>query len=293
VRASTIVMIGFAVLFGLLAVFLAQTWLNSQAESRLRSLEAQQQPLPMQTIVVAAKPLRYGNELTTQALQEIPWSETALPAGAFAKISDVLSGGKRVVLAPIEANEPILSVKITGPGQRATLSALLHEGMKAVTIRVNDVDGVAGFVLPGDRVDVALTRLDGKGGATTDVVLQNAQVLAIDQSADERAQAPAVAKTVTLEVDTVAAQKLGLAASLGSLSLMLRKAGETGAGKTARISLGDLFNEIVPAVGRKSTTVVTVKRGTQNGTQKEDYSVPVEGQGKRALAASAAGAASQ
>jgi pilus assembly protein CpaB len=290
VRASTIVMIGFAVLFGLLAVFLAQTWLNSQAESRARSLEAQQRTVPTQTIVVAAKPLRYGNELTAQALQEIPWSEAALPAGAFAKISEVLSGGKRVVLAAIEANEPILSVKITGPGQRATLSALLHEGMKAVTIRVNDVDGVAGFVLPGDRVDVTLTRLDGKGGATTDVVLQNAQVLAIDQSADERAQAPAVAKTVTLEVDTVAAQKLGLAASLGSLSLMLRKAGETDADKTKRISLSDLFSDIVAGAGRKSTTTITVKRGTQNGTQKEDYSVPIESQGKRALAVSAEGA---
>jgi pilus assembly protein CpaB len=90
--------------------------------------------------------------------------------------------------------------------------------MKAVTIRVNDVEGVAGFVLPGDRVDIALTRLDGKDNATTDVVLQNAQVLAIDQVADERVAAPSVAKSVTLEDDAVAGQKLALAASLGSLS---------------------------------------------------------------------------
>ena len=83
--------------------------------------------------------------------------------------------------------------------------------MKAVTIRVSDVEGVAGFVQPGDRVDIALTRLDGKGGATTDAVLQNATVLAIDQLADERAANVAVAKSVTLEVDTVAAQKLDLA----------------------------------------------------------------------------------
>ena len=189
VRSSTLVMIGFAVLFGLLAVFVAQSWLNSQADARLKSLEAQQKhpAVATQTIVVASKPLRFGIELSAQVLHEIPWAEDALPAGAFAKIGDVLTGGKRVVLAAIEANEPILAVKITGPGQRATLSALLHEGMKAVTIRVSDVEGVAGFVLPGDRVDVALTRLDGKGGATTDVVLQNATVLAIDQIADERA----------------------------------------------------------------------------------------------------------
>jgi pilus assembly protein CpaB len=274
-------MIGFAVLFGLLAVFVAQAWLNSQTDARMRSLAAQQHPQAMQTIVVASKPLRFGNELSAQVLHEIPWSQDALPAGAFAKIGDVLSSGKRVVLSAIEVNEPILSVKITGPGQRATLSAMLHDGMKAVTIRVNDVDGVAGFVLPGDRVDIALTRLDGKGGATTDVVLQNAQVLAIDQDADERVAAPSVAKSVTLEVDTVAAQKLGLAASLGSLSLMLRKAGETTSAKSLRVSLKDLFDEVVTDVGsaHSSTTVISVKRG---GAQKEDYSVPVEGKDRRA-----------
>jgi pilus assembly protein CpaB len=251
-------MIGFAVLFGLLAVFLAQSWLTSAADARMKSLEAQKRPLATQTIVVASKPLRFGNELSAQLLHEIPWSQDSLPAGAFGKISDLLAGGKRVVLAAVEVNEPILSVKITGPGQRATLSAVLHDGMKAVTIRVNDVEGVAGFVLPGDRVDIALTRLDGKGGATTDVVLQNAQVLAIDQ---------------------VAAQKLGLAASLGSLSLLLRKAGETTSPKSLRVSLKDLFSEVVGDIGAaRSTTVITVKRGTA----KEDYSVPIESKERRA-----------
>ena len=89
-----------------------------------------------------------------RTLREIAWPEDALPAGAFAKIADVLTGGKRVVLTAIEPNEPMLASKITGPGQRATLSAMLRDGLKAVTVRVNDVEGVGGFVLPGDRVDV-------------------------------------------------------------------------------------------------------------------------------------------
>jgi pilus assembly protein CpaB len=282
-------MIGFAVLFGLLAVFVAQSWLTSAADARMKSLEAQKHPMATQTIVVAGKPLRYGNELNASVLREIPWPEDSLPSGAFSKINDVLTGGKRVVLAAIEVNEPILSVKITGPGQRATLSAMLHEGMKAVTIRVSDVEGVAGFVLPGDRVDIALTRLDGKGGATTDVVLQNATVLAIDQVADERVANPSVAKSVTLEVDTVAAQKLDLAASLGSLSLLLRKAGETSSPKSLRVSLKDLFNEVVTDVGATShsSTVITIKRGTA----KEDYSVPIEAEERRASAGSEPGQA--
>jgi pilus assembly protein CpaB len=280
-------MIGFAVLFGLLAVFVAQSWLTSAADARLKSLEAQQkQPAATQTIVVASKPLRYGNELGAAMLREIPWSQDSLPAGAFTKISDVLTGGKRVVLSAIEVNEPVLSVKITGPGQRATLSSILHDGMKAVTIRVSDVEGVAGFVLPGDRVDIALTRLDGKGGATTDVVLQNATVLAVDQVADERVAAPSVAKSVTVEVDTVAAQKLDLAASLGSLSLLLRKAGETTSPKSLRVSLKDLFNDVVSELGAThSSTVITIKRGTS----KEDYSVPVESKERRANAGSEQG----
>ena len=281
-------MIGFAVLFGLLAVFVAQSWLTSAADARMKSLEAQKKPLATQTIVVASKPLRYGNELSAPMLHEIPWSQDSLPAGAFNKISDVLSGGKRIVLAAIEVNEPILSVKITGPGQRATLSSVLHDGMKAVTIRVSDVEGVAGFVLPGDRVDIALTRLDGKGGATTDVVLQNATVLAIDQVADERTAAATVAKSVTLEVDTVAAQKLDLAASLGSLSLLLRKAGETTSPKSLRVSLKDLFNEVVGDVSAShSTTIISVKRGAV----KEDITVPIEAKERRASTGSEQGQA--
>jgi pilus assembly protein CpaB len=281
VRSSTLVMIGFAALFGLLAVFVAQSWLTSAADARLKSLEAQQRnpTTAMQTIVVAGKPLRYGNELAAPLLREIPWSKDALPAGAFAKIGDVLAGGKRVVLSAIEVNEPVLAVKITGPGQRATLSAMLHEGMKAVTIRVSDVEGVAGFVLPGDRVDIALTRLDGKGGATTDVVLQNATVLAIDQVADERASNPSVAKSVTVEVDTTAAQKLDLAASLGNLSLLLRKAGETSSEKSLHVSLKDLFSDVVADLGGvRSSKVITVKRGAA----KEDYSVPIESKERQA-----------
>src|SRR3954468_9793386 len=278
-------MIGFAVLFGLLAVFIAQSWLNSQAELRMKSLEAQKKPVETQTVVVASKSLRFGNELTSTSLKEIPWPEGAVPAGAFAKIADVLSGSsRRVVLTPIEANETILSSKITGPGQRATLSATLQDGMKAVTIRVNDVEGVAGFVLPGDRVDVALTRQMDKGAATTDVVLQNTRVLAIDQTADERNDKPSVVKAVTLEVDIASAQKIALAASVGTLSLMLRKAGEVVAETTRRISLGDLVNGVAATPDTRFATI-----SVQRATKKEDYSVPTEDGGGIAIATTGRG----
>jgi pilus assembly protein CpaB len=206
-------------------------------------------------------------------LQEVPWPSDALPSGAFTKISDVMSGGRRVVLAAIEANEPVLALKITGPGQRATLSALVKPGMKAVTIRVNDVEGVGGFVLPGDHVDIVLTRQLEKGSATTQVVLQNTRVLAVDQIADDRAAKAAVAKSVTLEVDIVDAQKLWLASSVGSLSLLLRKAGETAEARTRKVTLSDLGTNEPVGTDKAATTTVVVTRASA----KQEYTVPAEG----------------
>jgi pilus assembly protein CpaB len=185
-----------------------------------------------------------------------------------------------VVLTPIEPNEPVLALKVTGPGQRATLSALVGDGMKAVTVRVTDVEGVGGFVLPGDRVDVVMTRQVDKGNATTEVVLQNARVLAVDQSADTRSAKPAVAKAVTLEVDTVGAQKVWLAASVGTLSLLLRKAGETASERTRRVTLDDLSTLEPPRPAVRDTSVTTVS--VTRASSRQVYSVPIEGEPRRA-----------
>jgi len=271
VRASTFVMIGFAVVFGLLAVFIANVWLNNQANQRAKTIESTAKPAVTKTIVVAKQALRFGTELNASQLEEVPWPADAMPAGAFAKVTDILSQGRRVVLAAIEPNEPVLTLKITGPGQRATLSALVKPGMKAVTIRVNDVEGVGGFVLPGDRVDVVLTRQMDKSQASTEVVLQNTRVLAVDQSADERAAKAAVAKSVTLEVTTIEAQKVWLASSVGSLSLLLRKAGETVETQTRKITLNDLGSNDAPADKGGTTTVVVTR-----ASAKQNYTVPVE-----------------
>ena len=280
-RTINIVMIVFFVLFVLIAVFVAQSWLSSQAEQRMRSLEANKKPVSTSTIVVAAKPLRFGNELNASQLREAPWPEASLPNGSFSKIADVLAGGKRVALTAIEPNEPVLSSKITGPGQRATLSAMLRDGLKAATVRVNDIDGVGGFVLPGDHVDVSLTRQVDKANASTEVVLQNVRVLAIDQLADERLDKPSVVKAVTLEVDVVGAQKLSLAASIGSLSLMLRKAGEANNQYTRKITLSDLGAPSTPTATPTGPVGVTTV-GVRRASTREEYSVPVEGTDLRA-----------
>jgi len=267
-------MVGIAVVFGLLAVFVAQGWLNYQAELSRRVVAPNEKPVATRTIVIPAGPLRFGTHVNADNLREVVWPDAALPAGTFGSIAEVVSGGKRIVLASIEKNEPLLRTKITGPGQKATLSAVIQDGMRAVTVRVNDVEGVGGFVLPGDHVDLLLTRQNERTNGTNDVVIQNARVLAVDQLADDAADRPTVAKAVTLEVDTVAAQKIALAATLGNLSLMLRRAGEQVMDATRRVTTSDLSQTetIQRAPDAKRFAKVSVTRGTT----KQEYNVASE-----------------
>ncbi|RUW95486.1 MAG: Flp pilus assembly protein CpaB [Mesorhizobium sp.] len=250
-RANTLIMIVLAGVFGVLAVVLANIWLASQ-----RNAMARTDDVPHDTVVVAAVPLKFGDTLTDDKLREIAWPAGAVPAGAFKTTKEMLSGeGVKQALQAIGTNEPVLATKITGPGQRATLSAVLGEGMKAVSIRVNDVLGVAGFVFPGDRVDILLTRTvrgdDGADKSFVDVLLQSMKVLAIDQVADVSKDSPTVVKSVTLEVSTKDAQKLTLAAGAGQLSLALRQAAASKGEATERVTLSDLTGEMPEDVAKR------------------------------------------
>jgi pilus assembly protein CpaB len=274
VRKNTIVMVGIAVVFGLLAVFVAQGWLNYQAELSRKVAAPKAKAVATRTIVIAAGPLRFGTHVVADNLREVTWPDEALPAGTFGSIAEVMSGGKRIVLASIEKNEPILRSKITGPGQKATLSAVIQDGMRAVTVRVNDVEGVGGFILPGDHVDVLLTRQQERTNGMNDVVIQNARVLAVDQLADDAADRPTVVKAVTVEVDTTGAQKIALAASLGNLSLMLRRAGEQVMDATRRITTSDLTETEV--IQRAPEAKRFAKVSVTRGTTKQEYNVAAE-----------------
>jgi pilus assembly protein CpaB len=244
-------MIVLAGVFGVLAVVLANIWLASQ-----RNAMARTDDVPRDTVVVAAVPLKFGDMLTDDKLREVAWPAGAVPAGAFKTTKEALAGeGTKQALQAIGTNEPVLATKITGPGQRATLSAVLGEGMKAVSIRVNDVLGVAGFVFPGDRVDVLLTRTardsDGADKSFVDVLLQSMKVLAVDQVADESKDSPTVVKSVTLEASTKDAQKLTLAAGAGQLSLALRQAAASKGETTERVTLSDLTGETPDDVAKR------------------------------------------
>jgi pilus assembly protein CpaB len=234
-RRGNLIVLLFAVFMGGIAAILARNWIAAQTNV---------QAAPIGTIVVAAAPLTFGTVLSRDNLREISWPAGRLPDGAFPTKDELLKDGRRALLGPVAREEPILKTKVTGPDQRASLSALLDEGKRAVTVRVDDVRGVAGFVLPGDRVDVVLIRSVPKSNSAaeniSDVLLQHVKVLAVDQLVNERQETPTVAKNVTLELATDQAQKVLLAANIGKLSLILRQAGENHPASVRRITESDL-----------------------------------------------------
>jgi pilus assembly protein CpaB len=230
------------------------------------------------TVVVAKDRMTFGNTVRKEQLRLVKWPGDAVPEGAFSSIEAVVgTEEERVVLRAIEVNEPVLQNKLSGFGGKASLAAILSPEMRAVTIRVNDVAGVAGFVLPGDRVDILLTR-DPTGGAggnvannlITDVLLQNVKVLGIDQDANEDKEKPSVAKAVTLEVSPQQAQKLALASQIGSLSLMLRNLADADAEQVKTVSTRDLSvgeaNDppAVAEVPKKKTPVKVVAKAKED-----------------------------
>jgi pilus assembly protein CpaB len=235
VRTNHVVILVLAIAMGGIAALWTRYWLVTH--SRMSADAA-----PIGSIVVAAKPLAFGVAVTADNISEIPWAAAALPEGAFATKDDLLKDGRRVVLSPLEPNEPVLRSKTTGPGQRASLSSLLQEGKRAVTVRVDDVRGVAGFILPGDFVDVVLIAEDSAARREnySEILLQNLKVLAVDQLASERQEAPTVPKAVTLEVTPEQAQKILLATNIGRLSLTLRRLTDINLAAGRRVTEKDL-----------------------------------------------------
>ena len=232
-RTSTVIILAVAISMGGSAAYLTRSWLKDQTSAAVQ---------PAGTIVVAAKSLAYGTAMTADNVVEIPWFSNTLPEGAFAVKDDLLNGGRRVVLSPLTRGEAVLRSKITGPGQRASLASLLDEGKRAVTVSVDDVRGVAGFVLPGDFVDIVIIADDGspKRESYSDILLEHVKVLAIDQVASEGEGQPTVAKAVTVEVTKEQAQKILLATSIGKLSLILARPVESKPDPNRRVSENDI-----------------------------------------------------
>jgi pilus assembly protein CpaB len=254
-RLNTIITLGASAAFGLLAVFLARGWINSAVKKELgqTSSETVQQvkTIPTTPILVADIELAFGDVLTPDSVRFVEYPKDSVPDGAFTNLDALLGEqGERVVLSTLTLNEPILGHKISGPNGKASLSARIRPGYRAVAVRVDDVSGVAGFVVPGDIVDVIYTREpesaankrsnSSASNYVSDIILQNISVLGVDQNQSNKTAEANVARTVTLEVKNEDGQALNLAMEYGTLSLSLRGVGEIQPEKSQRVRLSDL-----------------------------------------------------
>jgi pilus assembly protein CpaB len=289
-KVRPLIVLALALFLALVAVYFARSWLLGQTSREVATVEQAQ----VVKVVAAATSLKFGDRLAKENLRFIDWPAGSVPDGTFRTMDDLLGPQPRVALQAIQPNELILTTKITGPGQRASLSAVITSGMRAMTIRVNDVLGVAGFVLPGDRVDMMLTREIVKDQPITDVLLQNVKVLGIDQQSDQEENKPSVVKAVTIEVTPEQAQKITLAATVGTLSLALRDVSNVELARVKPVSLKDLgiteaIGTVDPKPGETKLQKPIVKIvpkakgdslpsiGITRGTARQEYKVNPEG----------------
>ncbi|MGX7927858.1 Flp pilus assembly protein CpaB [Tsuneonella sp. HG094] len=219
-QQRNLILLGLAIVIGLVAVILANSYFTGVEERQ--AAEAEQQKLVR--IVVATQPMEFGSPLTEQNIKLQNFPAQSVPEGAFTSIPEALKDN-RVALRPIVTGEPVLRSKVSGTDGRATLAALLPEGFRAISFPVNNVSG---FVLPGTTVDILLLRqIEGDGAddqdQRADTILENVQVLAIDQLANDKEGKPKVSRTVTFALTPTDASRLAIANRMGALQLTLRK----------------------------------------------------------------------
>lgn len=261
---------GFVLLVGLglagFAVHMARGYIGAYETALQNERAASANKVATTQVFVAARPIRYGEPLAKEDVRLIPWPTNAIPEGAFEDAAALFPEGEdpRAVLRAMEAGEPILAVKVTGPGQDAGVSSRLSAGMRAFAIKVDVTSGVSGFLRPGDRVDVYWTGRSGDGDVTK-LIQTGVRIVAIDQSADEDRNAPSVARTVTVEADPQQIARLAQAQSTGRLSLALMGATDDGTAEAVQVDqrglLGIRQEERVVEVAPPEVCSVRTRRG--------------------------------
>jgi pilus assembly protein CpaB len=244
---------------GILAAMAANNWLQG------RMVTTVQADVSTVAVVAAAMQIPYGTKVTARHIKILQLPEGAAPPNAFDSLETVEG---QVARARIEVGEILIASRFVEHNQGSTLSALVAENMRAVTLRVNDIVGVAGFLLPGNRVDVISIR-GGKKGATSEVVLSNVKVLAVDQTTATERNDPVIVRAVTLELSPAKALILVTAEAKGAIQLTLRN------------PLDTVVAQVVPEVkpvpkkvvtyrprARSSSTTIQIIRGLKETKEK-------------------------
>ncbi|CAB3668743.1 Flp pilus assembly protein CpaB [Trinickia soli] len=249
-NSRALIMLGMAMIAGLAAVVFASRWLIHTSSSALTP------------VAVARDDINLGQPLNVNMIRIVNWPTGSVPPGSF---TDVKTLDGRVLRTSLARGEPVLESKLAPIGTKGGLSAVIDKGDRAITVRVNDVVGVAGFALPGNYVDVIVnTQEPGKGDqqSISKIVLEKILVLAVAQQVSRDDTQPKVVNAVTLQVSPDQAEKLDLARSVGTLSLVLRnqvdkdQLATKGATKQTLLGLAAAASAPVPAAAPVKTTRV-------------------------------------
>lgn len=208
-RTQIVMLLLLSIAFGLGAVMIAKQWLDSQTQPTVKLEEVERHPVLVAAMEIEPGVIIEEKHLKTR-LMEVDWIEETTLTESSQAVGKVASNS-------IYEGELVNPNRIAVLGEGVTLAAMIPEDKRALTIRVNDVIGVAGFLLPGNKVDVLNTR-----GSSTQTVLKNIKVLAVDQTARTKDNKPVIVRAVTLEVSPKEAEKLLTENSRGQIQLALR-----------------------------------------------------------------------
>lgn len=223
-----------AVMLGMAAAIVGYYGLTSMASNATA-----QQNANFKNVVVTVADLTYGVKLDKEMLRMVRYPKESVPEGAFANMDSVVGQTTKVFMS---AREPVTAIKLSSRG--GGLSMLVRPQMRASSLEVNNVSGVSGFVLPGDRVDV-LTTVDGRGvneDAVTRTVLQNIEVLAAGQKTEQKDNKPITVQSVTLLVNPDGAETLALALHEGKIHLVLRNPDDQELVQVASLSTREMLD---------------------------------------------------
>lgn len=220
-QVRALILLILALAMGAVTVFMVNSYLQREVGRREVA-----ETVDTTTVVVARVDIQPGTRLTEEILKVVPWPVNALPEGHFDNIQSLIrdSAQAPILLREARQGEPVLKYILSAYGARGGLPIKIPEDMRAITVSVNEVRGVAGFILPGDFVDILHTTNEGRADEklVTRMVLQNVKVLGIDQVSSESQTEPKVVNAVTLLVSPFDGQRLTLAQSLGHLTMLLR-----------------------------------------------------------------------
>jgi pilus assembly protein CpaB len=290
-RRSSIIMLIAAVALGLIAVLIARTFLGGSGDAGAGGSAAAVRTVPT---VVAAADINFGEKITPEKVKVVDWPANTLPQGSFQRLEELTMGAGRTAMRPIVANEILTEKSLATGANRLSTAQLLGPQMRAISVPVNEVSGVAGLIFPGDRVDVFMTRQPEEALPYSELLAQGARVLAVGVDMNVGKEKPELVKSATIEVTPLQAQKIALAVTVGQLSLALRHFTDESRTRLQTAQVMDLNDGTITRLVRKPSSSnaapsgpsaggnsgqapmgpgVVVMRGTKDGTTSSFESV--------------------